>query len=82
MQEPDMAQLALKGLRVLEVGGGAAVAYAGKLFADFGAEVIKVEPPQGDAWRRMPPLVAAQDGMAPESALFAWLNTNKRSVAA
>lgn len=82
MQEPDMAQLALKGLRVLEVGGGAAVAYAGKLFADFGAEVIKVEPPQGDAWRQMPPLVAPQDGMAPESALFAWLNTNKRSVAA
>lgn len=82
MQEPDMAQLALKGLRVLEVGGGAAVAYAGKLFADFGAEVIKVEPPEGDAWRQMPPLVAPQAGMAPESALFAWLNTNKRSVTA
>lgn len=82
MQEPDNAQLALKGVRVLEVGGGAAVAYAGKLFADFGAEVIKVEPPQGDAWRQVPPLVAPQDGSAPESALFAWLNTNKCSVTA
>ena len=57
MQEPDMAQLALKGLRVLEVGGGAAVAYAGKLFADFGAEVIKVESPDGGdplrKWRKL-----------------------------
>jgi crotonobetainyl-CoA:carnitine CoA-transferase CaiB-like acyl-CoA transferase len=82
MQEPDMAQLALKGLRVLEVGSGAALAYAGKIFADFGAEVIKVEPIQGDTWRGMPPLMVPQPGMAPESALFAWLNTNKRSVTA
>ena len=82
MQAPDRAQLALRGLRVLEVGSGAAVAYAGKLFADFGAEVIKVEPLEGDAWRQMPPLVAPHPGMAPESALFAWLNTNKHSVTA
>ncbi|QEZ44982.1 CaiB/BaiF CoA-transferase family protein [Cupriavidus oxalaticus] len=78
----DPAQLALGGLRVLEVGSGPALAYAGKLFSDFGAEVIKVESPAGDAWRRMPPLVSAAGAAQPESALFAWLNTNKRSVTA
>lgn len=75
------APLALGGLRVLEVGTGPALAYAGKLFADFGAEVIKVERPEGDVWRQMPPLVSSAEAQ-PESALFAWLNTNKRSVTA
>ncbi|CAG9174908.1 CaiB/BaiF CoA-transferase family protein [Cupriavidus pinatubonensis] len=78
---PDPAQLALRGLRVLEIGTGPALAYAGKLCADFGAEVIKVESPAGDAWRRMPPMVDVP-GAEPESALFAWLTTNKRSVTA
>lgn len=78
----DVARLALGGLRVLEVGSGPALAYAGKLFSDFGAEVIKVESPGGDAWRQMPPLVSETDAARPESALFAWLNTNKRSVTA
>lgn len=78
----EPAQLALGGLRVLEVGSGPALAYAGKLFADFGAEVIKVESPAGDAWRQMPPLVSAPGAAQPESALFGWLNTNKRSVTA
>jgi len=36
-------------LRVVEIGSGDALCYCGKLFADFGAEVIKVEPPGGDA---------------------------------
>lgn len=82
MARPDPARLALRGLRVLEIGTGPALAYAGKLCADFGAEVIKVESPEGDAWRRMPPLVAVPDSGGDESALFAWLNTNKRSVTA
>ena len=82
MKQPDSAQLALRGLRVLEVGSGAALAYAGKLFADFGAEVIKAEPPGGDAWRAMPPLLSPTAGAAPQSALFAWLNTHKRSIVA
>ncbi|WER48148.1 CoA transferase [Cupriavidus sp. WKF15] len=81
-KDPDPAQLALGGLRVLEIGTGPALAYAGKLFSDFGAEVIKVEDPAGDAWRQMPPLVSAPGAAQPESALFAWLNTNKRSVTA
>jgi crotonobetainyl-CoA:carnitine CoA-transferase CaiB-like acyl-CoA transferase len=82
MKGPDPAQLALGGLRVLEIGTGAALAYAGKLFSDFGAEVIKVESPAGDVWRQMPPLISVPGAAQPESALFAWLNTNKRSVTA
>lgn len=82
MKGPDPAQLALGGLRVLEIGTSAALGYAGKLFSDFGAEVIKVESPAGDAWRQMPPLVSVPGAAQPESALFAWLNTNKRSVTA
>ncbi|KQP04480.1 formyl-CoA transferase [Pseudorhodoferax sp. Leaf265] len=76
---PDPAQLALRGLRVLEIGTGPALAYTGKLFADFGAEVVKVEAPGGDPWEQMPPLLPE---VAPRSALWAWLHTNKRSVTA
>lgn len=76
-----MSDLPLSSLRVVEIGSGDALCYCGKLFADFGSEVIKVEPPGGDPGRRVPPLVNAGDGRE-ESAGFAWLNTNKRSVIA
>lgn len=61
---------ALAPYRVVELGGGVAGAYCGKLFADFGARVRKIEEPQGD------PLRSA------EPAYFAWLNTHKDSVVA
>ncbi|MGE8317669.1 MAG: CoA transferase [Comamonas sp.] len=76
---PPPPSLALSGVRVLEIGTGSALAYAGKLFADFGAEVIKVEAPEGDALRAYPPLMDAH-GPERQSALNAWLNTNKRSA--
>ncbi|HET6811037.1 MAG TPA: CoA transferase [Acidimicrobiales bacterium] len=70
---------ALGGVRVLELGGGVAVAYCGKLLTDQGADVVKVEPAEGDAlrsWRASDP-----DHRAPgTSALFRYLNTSKRSV--
>jgi crotonobetainyl-CoA:carnitine CoA-transferase CaiB-like acyl-CoA transferase len=48
------------------------------LLSDFGAEVIKVERPEGSPTRRLAPLVG---GEAPDnSGLFAYLNTNKKSV--
>ena len=72
---------ALAGVRVAEFGTGRAAAYCGKLFADFGAHVVKVEPPGGDPGRAMPPLVDVGDGRS-ESAVFAWLNTNKQSLTA
>ena len=65
----------LSGYRILQRGSGIALDYCGKLFADFGADVIKLEPACGDALRAMPPIL--ENG---ESGVFAWLNTNKKSV--
>src|ERR1035437_5777970 len=76
-----MPQLPLSELRVMEIGSGDALGCCGKLFADFGADVIKIEPPDGDAARKIPPLVDAGNGRC-ESGYFAWLNINKRSMSA
>ena len=72
--------LPFEGIRVIEIGSGTALSFCGKLFADFGALVIKVEPPGGDPARREEPLVDI--GTHRESAYFGWLNTNKQSVIA
>ncbi|MFI4933612.1 MAG: CoA transferase [Caulobacterales bacterium] len=77
--EGAAAPAPLKGVRVAELGTGPALAYCGKLFADFGASVVKVEAPGGDPARRTPPLADVGDGAA-ESGVFAWMNTNKESV--
>lgn len=76
-----MPVLPLSELRVVEIGSGDALGYCGKLFADFGADVVKIEPPGGDPARKLAPLVDAGNGRH-ENGLFAWLNTNKRSVTA
>src|SRR5258708_782399 len=65
----------LSTFRILQIGSGVASDYCGKLFADFGADVIKLESLGGDPLRTLPPIVAPG-----ESGLFAWLNTNKRGV--
>lgn len=48
-----MSKGPLSGFRVLELGSTVAGPFCGRLLADFGAEVIKVEPPEGDAVRTM-----------------------------
>ena len=75
---------ALRSLRVLDLTSSSA-AYCGKLLADLGAEVIKVEPPDGDPGRREAPLFdgASGSGASASSSLslpFLYENTNKRSV--
>ena len=62
------------GLRIVELAEGVAGPYCGKLLADLGADVIKVEPPAGDAARRA-------NGSDPEgSPLFLYCNTSKRGI--
>lgn len=69
-------RLPLAGLRVLDYAQYVAGPFAAMLLADLGAEVIKVEPPRGDAWRHYEPLTA--DG----GRWFLSLNRNKKSVVA
>lgn len=67
---------AIDGLRVVEVGEGKAVAYAGKLLRDLGAELIKVESPGGDTLRLHGPF--PRDEPDPEqSGQFIYLNGGK-----
>ena len=66
---------ALAGVCVLELGEGVAAPFCARVLADFGARVVKVEPPAGDAARRWEPL--GDDGT---SALFAYLNAGKESL--
>ncbi|HEX7200242.1 MAG TPA: CoA transferase, partial [Dongiaceae bacterium] len=68
---------ALAGIRVLDLADNA-VAYASRLLADLGAEVIRVEPPSGSALRQAPPLVQTADGTV--SCAHAFWNANKKSV--
>jgi benzylsuccinate CoA-transferase BbsE subunit len=69
---------ALEGIRVLEVGG-AMTQYCGKMFAELGADVILIEPPEGASIRRLPPFIADRQG--PEDSLaFAYFNTSKKGV--
>jgi crotonobetainyl-CoA:carnitine CoA-transferase CaiB-like acyl-CoA transferase len=65
----------LEGVRVVEFCQVAAGPFCGMLLADFGAEVIKVEPPEGDGLRQWPPIT---EGFSEN---FASLNRGKRSVA-
>jgi len=71
---------ALDGVSVLEIGTLVAAPYCGKLLADLGADVVKVERPGvGDPARRRGPF--PDDAPHPErSALFLYLNTSKRSI--
>src|SRR3954470_10680097 len=71
----------LSGIRVVECGQGVSAAYATKMLADVGADVVKVEPPNGDVTRRRGPF--PDDRVDIEaSGLFTYLNTNKRGVTA
>ena len=69
----------LAGLKVLEVAQFAAGPFPALLLADFGADVVKIEPPGGDGFRNWPPQVDSGDG-EPYGISFAVLNRNKRSV--
>ena len=69
----------LAGIRVVDLSDGIAGAYATKLLAGAGADVVKIEPPEGDPLRRW-----SAGGPLPDpevdGALFQFLNFSKRSV--
>jgi crotonobetainyl-CoA:carnitine CoA-transferase CaiB-like acyl-CoA transferase len=69
----------LDGLRVVEIADEISGPYCGKLLADLGADVTKVEPPEGDPLRRWGPFPG--DRPDPDRAgLFEYLNAGKRAA--
>ncbi len=66
-----------EGLKVIELATYVAGPSCAHIFADWGAEVIKVEPPHGDAWRFIGAPLTEDDENAP----FATDNANKRFIA-
>ena len=68
----------LQDIRVIELADEK-VAFAGKLMADMGADVILIEPPEGEPSRRYPPFVDDNPDDN-QSLYFCHYNTNKRSV--
>jgi crotonobetainyl-CoA:carnitine CoA-transferase CaiB-like acyl-CoA transferase len=70
---------ALEGFRVLDLTQHLCGPYCTKLLADYGADVIKIERPEGDPARSLGPF--KDDSPSHEtSGTFAYLNTNKRSL--
>ncbi len=69
----------LEELRVLDLSNGVAGAYCTKLFADYGADVVVLEPPSGHPLRRYGPFVDDRPHRE-TGALWLYLGTNKRSV--
>ncbi|PUA82625.1 CaiB/BaiF CoA transferase family protein [Nocardioides currus] len=81
MAQGDRSDLPLHGVRIVEFGHVAAGPFAGMLLADLGADVVKVEPPNGDQMRAWPPIERDEDDNK-FSYNFTSLNRNKRSVVA
>lgn len=76
-----MAPPPLSGLKVVELARVLAGPWAGQVLADLGADVIKIEAPEGDDTRRWgPPFVHNPDGSR-DAAYFHATNRGKRSVA-
>ena len=65
----------LEGLRVLDLSQGIAGPHCGGLFAEYGARVVKIEPPTGDWMRPLGP------GYGDRSAAFIYYNRGKESLA-
>lgn len=68
----------LTSLRVVEVGNMPAASYCARLLADFGAQVIRIEPPGGDPSRAHAPRIEGGDAST-VGAWFAYLNFGKSS---
>ncbi len=78
-----MAEPPLKGVRVVELARILAGPWAGQLLADLGADVVKVESPDGgdDTRKWGPPFVMSHDGENLSAAYYHSCNRGKRSIA-
>jgi len=75
-----LSQGILEGIRVLDLSSHVSGPFCAKLMADYGADVIKVEPPgSGDVARRSGPFVG-DDPHPDKSVQFLYLNSNKRGI--
>lgn len=72
---PEPTQ-ALAGIRVVELGHHLVGPLVGMYLADLGADVLKVEPPEGDDWRR----VEVYKPLEQDGRFFITINRNKRSI--
>ncbi|MGB2007774.1 MAG: CaiB/BaiF CoA transferase family protein, partial [Candidatus Puniceispirillaceae bacterium] len=82
MAQQDHQPMALAGVKVLDLSRILAGPYATQLFADLGADVVKVENPDGgdDTRRWGPPFTTKADGGRGDAAYFSACNRNKRSI--
>ena len=82
MVQQNEQPMALAGLKVLDLSRILAGPYATQLFADLGADVVKVENPDGgdDTRRWGPPFTRKADGGRGDAAYFSACNRNKRSI--
>jgi crotonobetainyl-CoA:carnitine CoA-transferase CaiB-like acyl-CoA transferase len=79
--EPAPAQGPLSGIRVIDLSTVLAGPYATMILADLGADVVKVEPPEGDATRGWgPPWVGDVEQGTRTAAYFLAVNRNKRAI--
>jgi len=76
MAGQDSNDRPLAGIRVLDLTQFLSGPYATQIFADLGADIIKLEPPQGDPIRVVPPHFVGED-----SVYYLCINRNKRCVA-
>ena len=82
LDQPRNPQAPLAGLKVLELARVLAGPWAGQILADLGADVIKVESPEGDGTRLWgPPWIERENGER-EAAYYHAANRGKRSIVA
>ncbi|MDQ6854378.1 MAG: CoA transferase, partial [Actinomycetota bacterium] len=69
-------------MRVVDLSTGIAGGYCSKLLTDLGADVVKVERPDGDPLRRYSATGSVGKDGEPDGVLFRYLHTSQRSVVA
>jgi crotonobetainyl-CoA:carnitine CoA-transferase CaiB-like acyl-CoA transferase len=74
-----MPAASLDDIKVLDLSQGVAGPLCAKILGDFGADVLKVEPPKGDVGRRMAPF-AGKEAHPEKSLVFLLANLNKRGI--